>query len=1008
MSRAAPAPSRLLLFAAVALVTIAATPAAEMRAPAAYSPREWHEQDGLPAEELAGVAQDEAGFLWVATSSALARFDGTKFERQAPAQEIFPRGMHPAGGFPVIPANGNAGLAGSLSWHDGGWRFDPEPALAGKAARSAFRDPQGGIWIGCDDGTILHREGANFDLFPAPADLAGRRIPSFADDALGQIWVARSAQLFRVEGPNWIEVTLPGTEPELRIGSSGQGGIWVVGRTTLHRWQDGALTPVAELPRLAGAHFVQAILEDQHGHLWLGTRSQGVFRIAGGTVTRVPTSSEDVTGLCEDREGNIWVASNGGGLTRLRPKVHELFDESNGLKDNFSYTVVEAPGGAMWLANRDGGLARITDGTVDPISRREGWRSFSTMSLYPAPDGRLFITTGVGIHQLDTAAPRDPLRIPGLAAFRNVRASFVARNGDYWFSVDPDGAARWRDGEVIQFGPDHGLHAREVRAFAEDANGRIWIGGADGHLFRSVPDGFELVRFPGDSDCGALQVIRFEPDGSMLVGTTRRGVVIFPGGDLKQPRALDDSRGLPGSNISQLLIDDHDRYWFASRTGIFWVHGNEVRDFAVGRKEHVHAIALGQDDGVPYLSCHGLFQPAAWKAGDGSLWFATRRGVLRTDPSMMGLTSETPPPVTVSSIHADGRVIAPGSQVTLKSNVRKLEVTLSALNLSAPDSVQIRYRLDDFDPDWVVLGAGRTVTYPRLPPGEYVLNTMASHGSGRWSTQPGLITFRVTPPWWQTPAAQVGYLLTLIATVAFVVRRWSHRRLRLRLERAERARAIEQERARIARNIHDDVGANLTRISLLTQAAQHESTAPSATLDKIHEATRTITRAMDEIVWAVNPRHDNTESLVYYIGNFAQSLLGAAGIRCRLLTPEQLPAAPLTSQTRHHLFLCCKEALNNIVKHAQATEVTIRIAGERATLVVAISDNGTGMPERLGSDLGNPTTPVGRSGNGLRNLRERMAEIGGSCSMSRGNASGAVGPGTTVTFTVPLQTGWTS
>jgi signal transduction histidine kinase len=307
--------------------------------------------------------------------------------------------------------------------------------------------------------------------------------------------------------------------------------------------------------------------------------------------------------------------------------------------------------------------------------------------------------------------------------------------------------------------------------------------------------------------------------------------------------------------------------------------------------------------------------------------------------------------------------------------------------------VQVRYRLDGFDSDWLVLDRSRLVTYPRLPPGRYVFGTMASNGSGDWNSQPDLLTVDVIPSWWQTPWAQAGGILTLVALVGVAVRMWSHRRLRHKLALSESARQVERERTRIARNIHDDLGASLTRISLLTQAAQQESTAHSPTLEKIYEATRSITRSMDEIVWAVNPQQDTIESLVYYLGNFASNLLGAAGVRCRLESPASLPEPPLPSQIRHHLFLGCKEALHNVVKHAHATEVVIRISAGQNTLAIAIADNGRGLHAAQPS----PDPLRAAPGHGLGNLRQRMTEIRGTCLF--------VAPpegGTTVTFSVPL------
>jgi signal transduction histidine kinase len=408
----------------------------------------------------------------------------------------------------------------------------------------------------------------------------------------------------------------------------------------------------------------------------------------------------------------------------------------------------------------------------------------------------------------------------------------------------------------------------------------------------------------------------------------------------------------------------------------------------------VHAIALGKDDDLPYLSCLGLFQPAAWKARDGTLWFATRRGMLRTDPSLVSSGPGIPPPAGIASIFCDGLPQPLAGTLRMGSGVRKTQLRLSALNLSAPESVQVRYRLDGFDPDWQVLDRTRTVTYPRLPPGRYVFRTMTSNGSGTWNRQPALLTVEVVPSWWQTPWTQAAGVFALAGLVGLGVRRWSHRRLQRKLELSESARIVERERTRIARNIHDDLGASLTRISLLTQSAQQENSGHQPTLEKIYEATRAITRSMDEIVWAVNPQQDHVEGLVYYLGNFASSLLGAAGIRCRLESPVSLPSLPLPSQVRHHLFLGCKEALHNIVKHARATEVVIRISTDRKTLAIAVCDNGRGFDP---SNTPAPDSLRASPGQGLSNLQQRMNEIDGTCTFTT-----SPGSGTTVTFTIPL------
>jgi signal transduction histidine kinase len=577
-----------------------------------------------------------------------------------------------------------------------------------------------------------------------------------------------------------------------------------------------------------------------------------------------------------------------------------------------------------------------------------------------------------------------------------VRSTLVARNGDYWFSVDPDRVARMRDDQITTFGPSEGFDGREVRAITEDPGGTIWLGAAEGKIYRSTGDGrFERVPFLGMENAGAVQVLRFESDGTLLAGTTRHGLFIFPPGDRANPKVLNSKNGLPNNNVTQILIDDFDRHWFASRAGIFWIHRAQVQAFYEGKSSRVHAVTLGTDDGLPGLTCLGLFQPAAWKGRDGKLWFATRRGVLCTDPALISGIDDLPP-VTVSEIKCDGLTRSVSEKLEIHSTTRKTEIRLSVLCLASPERVLVRYRLDGFENDWIVQKGSRTATYPRLPPGKYVFRAMASNGNDVWNEQTELLTISVIPPWWQSLWAQMLYLSALITVVAITVRIWSHRRLQLRLQKLEQEQAIERERTRIARNIHDELGASLTHISLITQAAQHENPTQASTFEKIYEATHEITRSMDEVVWAVNPKCDDLENLVYYVSNFAQRLLSAAGIRCRLDLPQTLPALRLSSPVRHNLFLCCKEALNNAVKHSRADLVTIAIKMADSTLQLVIADNGRGLNQPTSS--AGPNALRIAAGQGLDNLRTRMAEVGGTCEFSDQPEGGLI-----VTFSIALS-----
>ncbi|HEX7630510.1 MAG TPA: two-component regulator propeller domain-containing protein, partial [Lacunisphaera sp.] len=910
---------------------------AEESLAAQYSLREWHAQDGLPSEDLTRVYLDHTGYLWLATARGLMRFDGAYFENLGPE-------LKRAGGTISIRAMAetpNLGLVvadnerGTLAFREGAFRrldFAQD-----KVVNSLFAEADGTLWASCDDQSLLRWHAGRTEEFHPNENSPHRLVAHFATDDEGRMWIAGGTTLARYEAGQLKVVKDEFNSLEYRVAAS-RNGMWILTVDRLLKLEHGVVREVMkDVPHLAGAHYVNAMHEDRQGTLWLGTRSQGLYALVEGQLRPVPTSGEAVTGIEEDGEGDIWVISNGGGLTRLRFRDFKIYDRSAGLGDNYSFTVSEDAEGSVWFGNRDGDLARLRHGRIETFATRPGQLQGSVTSVLPDGHGKVWVTSGLGVFKLDPAGSGLLEPMPEFPP--KIAVAYVAKNGDYWVGLAPDRVGRYRDGKLETFGPAEGFVGRGVRAITEDQSGGILLGTSDGRLIRY--QGREFTRIPLEAKEDALdpiQDIYAEPGtGLTWIATSGNGLYVLGGGRL---RHILPEQGLLDANITTILPDDQGYLWFGSTVGIFSLRRRDLGDLLEGRIANVHPIIVGRDDGVHGLTCLGLYKPAAWKGHDGRLWFATRKGVVNFDPAK-AITDSASPPASVASITCDDELQPLASALKISGRVRKLTVRFSVLCLSTPDRVQLKYRLDGFDSQWVTGNSDRTVTYPKLPPGQYRLRVMASLGNGVWNESDPALLITVVPLWWQTLWFRLAAVSALVALVIFVVRTVSHRRLRLRLEGLERESAIERERARIARNIHDDLGASLTRISLLTQTARRdESTPESRQLGQIYETVRQITRSMDEIVWAVNPKNDHLDGLVSYLVSYAQSFLRVANIRCRLDLPDHLPAASLTSNVRHNLYLCQKEALNNIVKHSGADEVTIAMRVVANSFTYTISDNG--------------------------------------------------------------------
>jgi len=399
---------------------------------------------------------------------------------------------------------------------------------------------------------------------------------------------------------------------------------------------------------------------------------------------------------------------------------------------------------------------------------------------------------------------------------------------------------------------------------------------------------------------------------------------------------------------------------------------------------------------LPASECTLGSQPAACRTRDGRLWFPTIAGLASVDPSQFHLNTN-PPPVLIESVLVEGQeqtanrlnVKLPES-ITVPPGKEHVEIQYSSLNLSAPNSARFKYRLEGHEESWSEVGNTRVARYSKLPPGNYRFQVTACNEDGVWNPVFSSIGIIVQPPFWRTwwfmTLIAAGLLGLIIAIVHFV----STQKLQRELAVLRQKEALEKERARIARDIHDQVGASLTQVSLLGEMVESDKEIPEeveAHAKQISQTARETSRALDEIVWTVNPSNDTLDGLINYICKNAQEYLSVAGLRYRLEIPAELPRKNISPEARHNVFLAAKEAVTNVVRHARASEVWIRLAIAPDQFILKIEDNGRGFAPEKAAQLR----------HGLSNMRQRMEDIGGTFSIAP-RAEG----GTVVSFTVPI------
>jgi signal transduction histidine kinase len=363
----------------------------------------------------------------------------------------------------------------------------------------------------------------------------------------------------------------------------------------------------------------------------------------------------------------------------------------------------------------------------------------------------------------------------------------------------------------------------------------------------------------------------------------------------------------------------------------------------------------------------------------------------------------TPPPVVVESVVVDGveqktNLLRSGwsGVLQLAPDNEQLDIRFAGLNFSAPKGAQFgarfKYRLEGRDKNWTDIGGERVAHFNHLPPGNFVFHAIACNEDGVWNEGGAALIIHVQPPLWRRPWFIAAAFLTLVGVVAGIVYLVSTAKLKRQLRAARQKEMIEKERSRIARDLHDQLGANLTQVALLGELAEGDKHLPGEVethARQIVETARETTHALDEIVWAINPSNDTLEGLANYACKYAQEYFKLAGISFRAELPA-MPHLPILPEVRHNVFLAFKEAVNNAVKHAQAKEARVKLLLEPGRFILKVEDNGRGIGDVSDKQLR----------NGLKNMRKRLADVRGEFEITSGTNGGTV-----VKLTVPINTG---
>jgi ligand-binding sensor domain-containing protein/signal transduction histidine kinase len=708
---------------------------------------------------------------------------------------------------------------------------------------------------------------------------------------------------------------------------------------------------------------ILSLFVDRSGILWTGSHlGEGVTKIQkiklkfdiinSKSTGNLKLNDDVVWSLFKDTAKNLWVGTYRGGVNvfDFKTKQRLIYKKSDnkvyGICDDHIRAITEDKFGNIWIGTYSGGLNRIkrSNGKIDLFRNEPGngnsLSSNQVLDIYVESKNIIWVATfGGGLNKLSFSD--NSSGTPEFTTYKHNPSDPASISDDRVYTILIDNIANF------------------------------WVGTYGGGLnkFDEKTGKFDVV-FPDPQYSQAalndkILSLSESPDNNLWIGTSGGGLNRF-NTTTNSLQNFSFAQGLSSAVVYGILNDNKSNLWLSTDDGIF------LFDTATER-----FTQFGIDDGVQSLEFSG---GAYFKDSDGMMYFGGINGLNYFHPDSITINQYLPA-IVISDIKVMGvRVKGEPNELILSHDQNFVSIEFSALDFSIPKQNKYSYMLKGFQESWISTdGSSRTATYTNLPSGEFTFLVKGTNEDGIWNETPASIKIIISPPFWQT-----WWFSTLVVViVAFFIYYFGTIRVKSQLD-------IEKLKLKIASDLHDNIGAGLTEISILSEVAErsegHSSTLVKKDLQKISETARQLVDSMSDIVWVVNPQRDSLHDLIVKLKDSYNEFFSSIGISFQVNNIEKSDDIKLPMEYKQNLLLMFKEAINNAIKHSGCKKLVLEAFYKNDIIEIILKDDGAGF------DLNKV-----KFGNGIRNMENRANKIKGKLSWKAES-----GKGTIVTFSGKL------
>lgn len=956
-------------------------------------------RDGLSQSQSFCIFQDSYGYLWIGTQDGLNRFDGRTFKifKNNPFDSttlthnwVWTVQEDEQGDLWVGTFQGLCRYVRKENrfvqyYHNP----DDSTSVSGNRPNYILKDPKGRLWISSWGGGLnLYDPATNsFRRFQTNPDdlstISDNFVRTLYCDAQGAIWVGtwRGGLNKVIEDDKGIRFLRYSTKKE--FGSD-------------------------------GGKRITSICEDSQGNLWVGSYEDGLLQLdpSRSRFTRVPDfSSNEVNKIIRDHAGNMWIGTNNG--LRLyndskKEFIHFFHDPSNpyGISSNTIYSLAEDRNGILWVSGngidkydpRKNIFQTYRSKQNDPSSLSQNL----VWSFCEDDEGYIWIGTESGA--LNVFDPRRKI-------FRHIAVyddrgnlaenihKIAFRNDVLWLASYKTGLVRYekKTGKTKFYLNNHPSALGRISQFSEviiDDDGTLWLGASENGLIHFDPETESVENYLHDPDdpetigSNFINGLSKDREGNLWIGFWGGGMSVFERTTKKFTNYAYDRKnknGLSDQVVSSVNQQNDSIYWICTHTGLnrFNRKTGQFKHFFEkdGLSNNVVYEMLEDEQGYFWISSNsGLskFDPQSYhfrnytaedglqsnefnsnavlKSSTGEFYFGGVNGFNVFKPADLK-ENALPPALSIESYAVHGKEFPAASSLQLRYDENYLSFNFTALEFSEPEKIRYKYTLVGFDDGWIDAGNEKKANYTNLDPGHYTFHVKASNADGYWVDPGASMEIVIKPPFWNTWWFRT-LVIVLVSGLIYALHRY----------RLTQSLKVERLRNKIASDLHDEVGSSLTRISIYSDLLQNGGmeTEGKGYLRNINDLSREVVSTMSDIVWSIDNRSDTLGALIMRMKDFATEILQSKNIELQFKVSGLDENTTLDPAQKQNIYLIFKESINNIVKHAGASEVSVTLSNEGGEFLLKIQDNGKGI---------NRNGPA--KGNGLRNMQRRAEAIEG-------------------------------